>query len=62
MHDYVVKLLTILVVVILFCWVFVLDNIGIWLCGIAILALGALAAVTVELVDTGSHSSDRRRD
>lgn len=61
MHDSVVKLISVFAVVALFCWVFVQDNIGVWLCGIALVALGAFAAVTVEVANPGSNSSDRHR-
>lgn len=61
MQGIVIKLVAFLVVVFLVCWVYVLGNLGIWLCGIALLALGALAAVLVEVPETGTEKGHQRR-
>jgi hypothetical protein len=48
MQEYAIKLAVALAVVFVFCRVFVVDNIGLWLSGLALLALGVFAAVLAE--------------
>jgi hypothetical protein len=48
MQEYAIKLAAAVAVVFLFCRVFVVDNIGLWLSGLALLALGVFTAVLAE--------------
>lgn len=68
MQEYAVKLAAAVALVFLFCRVFVIGNIGLWLSGLALLALGLAAAVLAETQPapppesrsaSGSDSSDR---
>jgi hypothetical protein len=65
MQEYAIKLTAAVVIVFVFCRVFVVDNIGLWLSGLALLALGVFAAVLAETQPapppdscTGARSSD----
>lgn len=65
MQEYAIKLTVAVALVFVFCRVFVADNVGLWLSGLALLALGIFAAVLAEtqpapLPDSrsGARSSD----
>jgi hypothetical protein len=66
MQEYAIKLIAAVALVFVFCRVFVVDNIGLWLSGLALLALGVLAAVLAETQPatspdscSGTRSSDQ---
>lgn len=54
MQGHWVKLVVFLVVVFLFCRLFVAENLGVFLAGAAVLGLGVYAALLVELPQLGS--------
>jgi hypothetical protein len=60
MQEYAIKLAAAVAVVFLFCRVFVVDNIGLWLSGLALLALGVFAAVLAETQPVPSPDSRGR--
>lgn len=53
MHEHWVRLVVFLVIVFVFCRLFVAENLGVFLAGAAVLGLGVYAALSVELPQLG---------
>jgi uncharacterized membrane protein len=54
MHEHWIRLAVFVVIVFLFCRLFVVENLGLILAGIAVLALGVYAALLAEVPQLGS--------
>lgn len=54
MHEHWIRLVIFVVIVFLFCRLAVVENLGVILAGIAVLALGVYAALLAELPQLGS--------
>lgn len=60
MHEHWVKLALFLAAVLAFCRLFVVTNLGVWVAGGAVLALGVYAALLAEVPQLGDPSADCR--